>query len=132
MKAIESGKRSLALIFTFFSSLYQSAVLTGWCLVNLLYFASFADSRFTFVLNLILSSGVACGVLAFLASKEPDNEYSAGTTSFVVLAYAISVVGLSLKIFSLKEVIAVFVIIVGGWTVLSANAALRSAEQGFE
>lgn len=132
MKALESGKRNIALIFTFFSSLYQSAVLTGWCLINLVYFASFADSRLTFVLNLILSSGVACGVLGFLASKEPDNQYSGATTSFVGLAYAISVIGLSLKIFSLTDVIAVFVITVGGWTVLMTNEALKSSEHGLE
>jgi hypothetical protein len=132
MKAIESDKRTIALIFTFLHSFYQSAILTGWCLATLIYFASFADSRLTFVLNLVLSSGVACGVLAFLASKEPENPYSGTTTAFVQLAYFISVAGLSFKILSLTEVIAVFVITVGGWTVLSANEWLKSAEHDFE
>jgi hypothetical protein len=123
--ALENGRKIIAALLFYLNGLYTSAVLVGWCLFNMNFFSSFADSRLTFILNLILSSGVACGVLAFLASKEPDNEQSAATTAFVQLAYGLCVVGLAIQVFNVTDVIITLITVVGGWTLYSTKETLK-------
>lgn len=127
-KALQGRKLFIGALLTFLHNLYMLAILVGWSLLNLLYFTSFAESRLTFILNLILSSGVVCGVLAFLASKEPDNPHSGATTSFVQLAYALAVLGLSFRLFNMTDVLVVFVISVSGWIIFSSIDMLRSGD----
>jgi hypothetical protein len=123
--ALEKGKKATASILSYFNGLYTSAVLVGWCLFNMSFFASFAESRLTFILNLILSAGVTCGTLAFLASKEPDNAHSAASTAFVQLAYALCIVGLAIQLFNVTDVIITLIAVVGGWTIYSTRETLK-------
>jgi len=64
-------------------------------------------------------------VLAFLASKEPDNEQSAATAAFVQLAYGLCVVGLAIQVFNVTDVIITLITVVGGWTLYSTKDALK-------
>lgn len=109
---LEKGKRFLAYVFGTLSTCYTVGLLGVWCVLVLIFFASRLTEA-SLIPGLLWSYGVATGPIAWLASKDMQsgNEYSAGTTFFLQVAYLISIIGIAFLGFSLAHVFVVFGIV---------------------
>jgi len=96
---VEHGKRIPAYLIGSLSVIYTLLVMTAWCLAILFYFGHRIGDH-TALPFLIWAYGAATGPIAYLASKERDNEYSvltafASQIAFVVVLLAILLFGVS-------------------------------------
>jgi len=90
----ERGKHGVATVLAGVSSLYTAALIAGWGIGILYFFASRATAGSVIPL-LIWSYGVASGPWSFLASKDQQgggNEYSAMATFFLQAGYVVAIV----------------------------------------
>lgn len=109
MKAIQSGKKTLGWILGLLASLYTNAVIVAWCVAVLIFVTRKAGDETSWVPLLLWANAIATGPLAYMSSKERNNQ-SVTTTQFAQLGYAISIVGILFVDFSLMDVIVTFVV----------------------
>ncbi len=104
------GYNFIAHIFTYLGALYTAAVITAWSMFILIFFVDGTGYK-DFIPTLIWTYSVATAPLAYMASKEQDNEYTTFTTFFSQLAYLCVVLLVAL----VSEVTTIDAIIVFGF-----------------
>lgn len=106
---LEKGNRLGGYVFGFLSTVYTVGVLSGWCILVLLFFLARLNDD-SFIPGLLWSYGIATGPIAWLAHKDSQsgNEYSGETTFFLQIAYLVAICGIVFFDFTLQTVLQVF------------------------
>lgn len=129
----EKGRTALAFPLVLLSKLYDAAVLTGWCLLVLLFFVGRMTGRGDYWPLLIWSYAVAIGPLADIAQEEAMAGMPAASvaTFFAAFAYVLAVVAGMLGT-PLRGLVVLFAFIMAAgmlYETLTLYASLRGRAQ---
>ena len=104
-----NGNKIGGYFFGLLSTIYTVGVLTGWCILVLIYFTSHAGPS-SIIPVLIWSYGIATGPIARIAQIErrSGNEYAMITAFFIEVAYMLTVLAVVLVGVSLLRVLVLF------------------------
>jgi len=105
-----NGNKIGGYFFGLLSTIYSVGVLTGWCILVLIYFTSHAGPK-SLIPVLIWSYGIATGPIVGIAQIErrSGNEYAMITAFFIAVAYTLTALAVVSVGVSLLHVLVIFV-----------------------